>query len=581
MKSFDSGPHPKRMLFRRATWAGVLALLLALLLGLPALAAPARQQGGEHAVYLPLVRNGGAAQLAKPQITSFRADPSSLTPGGSATLRWSVSGATSLRISPAIGAVSGTSVIVRPAVTTTYTLIAANSAGETSATATISVAGSGGGSVQGGFFAHREYLTYNAATAVDAKGGIHLAFNVSNEKHEDNPPGSPALYTYCPGPATACADPSKWSTLVSFTERVNQVQVAVTRDGRPRLLLGRNRTDQNWTEYIYFACEQQCSNPDNWAGLIIAQPAGIELFEYDNPQHSFALDSQGRPRFVYANGWGNGKPNAIHYTYCDAADCTEPGSWLSGVMMTGPQYHTLSIDYASLAFDGIKPRVVTRMNLSGSSIGTFYFACDEAECYQDFHWNRAQLVHPEGKQWANWDLALDAAGRPRVALYEAAPIDIHVGGKLYYAACDDICTVEDNWQLTQIASGEGKNVDLAIDAAGRAHMVYDAGQRGAIGEVWCDANCSSSTQWQRRILERSEQLMQEFAPASPLSCDQEERAWLDAIPTVAFDSQGRLVVAYDVKNVVVCYYDQGPGQPPGSKVERLWWAVRWAFFPRP
>jgi hypothetical protein len=127
-------------------------------------------------------------------------------------------------------------------------------------------------------------------------------------------------------------------------------------------------------------------------------------------------------------------------------------------MMTGPQYQTLSIDYASLAFDGIKPRVVTRMNLSGSPIGTFYFACDEAECYQDFHWNRAQLIHPEGKQWANWDLALGAAGRPRVALYEAAPIDIHVGGKFYYAACDDICTVEDNWQLTQIASGEGKNV---------------------------------------------------------------------------------------------------------------------------
>jgi hypothetical protein len=73
----------------------------------------------------------------------------------------------------------------------------------------------------------------------------------------------------------------------------------------------------------------------------------------------------------------------------------------------------------------------------------------------------------------------------------------------------------------------------------------------------------------RELQQQHAQLMQEFAPASPLSCDQEERAWLDAIPTVAFDSQGRLIVAYDVKNVVVCYYDQGPGQPPGSKVERL------------
>lgn len=48
-----------------------------------------------------------------------------------------------------------------------------------------------------------------AATAVDANGGVHLALFPSDERHSDNPLGSPALYSYCAGPATACADPNK------------------------------------------------------------------------------------------------------------------------------------------------------------------------------------------------------------------------------------------------------------------------------------------------------------------------------------------------------------------------------------
>jgi hypothetical protein len=545
------------------------------------LAAPAPQQGGQHVAYLPLVRSSGAIQPpAKPRITSFIADPASIAPGGSTTMRWSVSGATSLRITPAIGAVGGTSVAARPAATTTYTLIASNSAGQASATAKVTV--TPGAAQHGGFFTHREYLTYNAATAVDAQGGIHLAFSVSDEKHEQDPTGQPALYTYCPGPASACADPSKWSTLVNLGERVNQVQIAVTPDGRPRTLVRQDRTDQNWSDYIYYACEQQCTDPSHWAGLLIAQPAGVELFDYYNPQHDFALDSQGRPRFVYANGWGNGQPNAIHYAYCDAADCTEPGSWSIGKIMSGPSDRTLTIDYASLAFAGDKPRIVTRIRLTNMATDTVYFECDQ-DCDQDFNWSHVFLLNPNDNGWDSWDLAVDADGHPRVALYEPAPVDIHVGGKLYYAACDKICSVAENWQLTQVTSGEGKNVDLAIDPQGRTHLVYDAGQRGPLAESWCDAGCEQAARWQRRILETSEQLMQEFAPASPFTCNQQVRAWVDGIPSVAFDSQGKLVVAYDTRNVAICYYTDpnNPDGPPLSEVNRLWWAVRWAYFARP
>src|SRR5207253_1286901 len=91
-----------------------------------------------------------------------------------------------------------------------------------------------------GFFALTDYLTYSAATAIDSKGGVHLALFVSDEGHEDQPLHQPALYSYCPGPITACADPAQWSDPVQFGERVNEVQVALTRAGRPRLLVRRS-----------------------------------------------------------------------------------------------------------------------------------------------------------------------------------------------------------------------------------------------------------------------------------------------------------------------------------------------------
>jgi hypothetical protein len=73
-----------------------------------------------------------------PTINSFTAAPSTILAGASSTLSWTVSGASSLSIS-GIGTVSGSSVNVTPAVTTTYTLTASNSAGNVTANATVTV----------------------------------------------------------------------------------------------------------------------------------------------------------------------------------------------------------------------------------------------------------------------------------------------------------------------------------------------------------------------------------------------------------------------------------------------------------
>jgi hypothetical protein len=74
-----------------------------------------------------------------PAITSFTALPTSIQPGQSSTLSWSVSGAASLSIAPGPGTVTGTSVSVTPSTTTTYTLTATNSVGSSTATARVTV----------------------------------------------------------------------------------------------------------------------------------------------------------------------------------------------------------------------------------------------------------------------------------------------------------------------------------------------------------------------------------------------------------------------------------------------------------
>jgi len=75
-----------------------------------------------------------------PIINSFSANPLTITVGGSSTLSWSVTDATSVTIDNGIGSVALTgTTIVTPATTTTYTLTATNAAGSVTGSVTVTV----------------------------------------------------------------------------------------------------------------------------------------------------------------------------------------------------------------------------------------------------------------------------------------------------------------------------------------------------------------------------------------------------------------------------------------------------------
>jgi hypothetical protein len=88
-----------------------------------------------------------------PTISSFVASPLTVKPGQGSTLSWSVSGAASLSIDQAVGAVTGSSIVVTPTISTTYTLTATNSTGtSTNASVEVSVTATGQSVYVGGFF---------------------------------------------------------------------------------------------------------------------------------------------------------------------------------------------------------------------------------------------------------------------------------------------------------------------------------------------------------------------------------------------------------------------------------------------
>jgi Papain family cysteine protease len=74
-----------------------------------------------------------------PKITAFTATPNALTKAGTVTLEWNVTDATSLSISPNVGAVTGSSKTVNVTVSTTFELTAQNQSGTDKKTVSVSV----------------------------------------------------------------------------------------------------------------------------------------------------------------------------------------------------------------------------------------------------------------------------------------------------------------------------------------------------------------------------------------------------------------------------------------------------------
>jgi hypothetical protein len=87
----------------------------------------------------PLYTPNNVPTGPSPDIASFTANPTTISAGQPVTLSWNVTGASYFVVSPRVGAVRGTSVVVTPTVTTTYTLYGTNAYGRTTAKVKVTV----------------------------------------------------------------------------------------------------------------------------------------------------------------------------------------------------------------------------------------------------------------------------------------------------------------------------------------------------------------------------------------------------------------------------------------------------------
>jgi hypothetical protein len=87
----------------------------------------------------PLYTPNNVPTGPSPVISSFTANPANISAGQPVTLSWNASGTSYSVVSPQVGAVRGTSVVVAPTKTTTYTLYETNAFGRSTATAKVTV----------------------------------------------------------------------------------------------------------------------------------------------------------------------------------------------------------------------------------------------------------------------------------------------------------------------------------------------------------------------------------------------------------------------------------------------------------
>jgi hypothetical protein len=87
----------------------------------------------------PIYTQANVPKGPSPVINSFTGSPSTVSSGAQATLQWNVSGASYFDLTPQVGAIRGSSVVVTPSQTTTYTLDATNQFGRTTTNVTVTV----------------------------------------------------------------------------------------------------------------------------------------------------------------------------------------------------------------------------------------------------------------------------------------------------------------------------------------------------------------------------------------------------------------------------------------------------------
>jgi hypothetical protein len=433
----------------------------------------------------------------------------------------------------------------------------------------------------GAFFMQPHKKIAGPSIKVDAQGGLHLAY-YDAVPLADKPA---ATYAYCPAPSSQCANASKWSYL-SMGDQIDEVQLQLTPEGHPRLLIGYHDTAKFLEAYIYGECNSNCTASEaawSFVAVTLRSLNATSIGASYLPNRTFALDPQGRPAFVLYDQ--NTSPEPDHtggYYFSCQTSCTKDGSW-SEVRFTqrGGYYdELLSQPVLQFTTDG-QPRILALLyplNGTGAS-GIYYFACDGG-CDDQANWQRTLVADRGNGPYPAWDLEIDGQNRPRATFYKYDASD-STRQTLFYLWCDTNCLDNSSWHTLDLGlpKGDGIGADIELDAAGRPRIAYL--NDFDLGYAWCNNDCTSAAGWQHGYADNDQTMEQEYPIALPFTCS--SGIWDSYSPSLALDTQGNPRIAYDASYKAYCQYQDptDPTKPPTNEFHEIWHSVRTIFTNQP
>jgi len=373
--------------------------------------------------------------------------------------------------------------------------------------------------------------THASSTAVDANGGIHMAFAAYTESNGVYP----VYYAYC---AANCADDASWTVTPIGNVGVGGRLAGLELDtaGRPRLL---------WYQVVllledgvnqYAECNSGCTNAQNWT---------ITTLTPFTREATFAMDHQGHPRLIYTDF--DVDHSGTYYGFCDTG-CSNASNWSEVQITTEYRLYDFSL--------GFSPSGVVHLAyyMSGDPSLLAYAYC-EANCDNPDNWYGPTVISNLGAYEA-FSLDVTSQGMPRLAYYTGyLGSDNPENDLLYYAWCDSDCWEAANWTVSDIGlpARYGLHVDLALDAQDRPHLAYYvddiSGSTYGLGYSACTAGCEgSSPNWEVEFVETSDEL--DASNPVPLTGSCTLSVWLEVghEPSLALDAAGQPRVSYTAKH---------------------------------
>lgn len=361
-----------------------------------------------------------------------------------------------------------------------------------------------------------------------------------------------AYYAFC---GADCDGPDSTEVVRFETDgTTTNAMLALDPQGHPRVLFSA------YSKIYYGSCDADCGNRDSWNYAPILDH-GSEL---EVTGQSFALDPQGRPRFVLhtyltALGIGQGDP-VTYWVSCDS-DCTNPDRWTKSTIQPAD-----IVSYATLAFDRDGKAHLAGMTTAKDGDTeidvTAYFEC-ASDCGNEASWKGIGFgpyyaSESEAVRFVpSLSMALTSTGQPRVAYVAKGESNDKV---LYYFACDEDCTA-DNWKAMQLTARDeiDVGVDLALDAHDKPRVAYTLDYNIFLAS--CDAaDCATDGDaWKGKLVEGGAEMPPDQIFLYP-NCN--VSAWFLHSPSVALTSGGAVRVGYQARDI-----SGGTGHPDNPNTD--------------